>query len=163
MRYPLFLALPLALCACSASRDTYPSLLPRPVESRDMGDVLRADPVPPPDAALDSRIADQALAAERIATRFRALALEAESRVAIARGVAPGSETWLAAHMTLADLNRTRGETVAILTALEQTAAARLQAGTPAYPALDAAIATLSRAAADQSAKVQALEDALAG
>jgi hypothetical protein len=102
-------------------------------------------------------------AAETIATRFRSLAMEAESRVAVARGVAPGSDSWLAAQTALADLNRARGETVEIVTALEETAAARLQAGTPAYPALDAAIASLSRAAAEQAEKVQALEDALAG
>ena len=117
MRYPLFLALPLALCACSASGDGYPSLLPRPIESR----------------------------------------------VAIARGVPAGSDSWLAAQTALAELNSTRGETVEIVTSLEETAAARLQAGTPAYPALDAAIASLSRAAAEQADKVQALEDALAG
>jgi hypothetical protein len=163
MRYLALLALPLALSACSTTGDGYPSLLPRPIESRDAGEVVRPDPVATPDAALDSRVAAQLAAADRIAIRFRSLAMEAESRVAVARGVAPGSDSWLAAQVALADLARTRGETVQIVTSLEETAAARLQAGTPAYPALDAAIATLSRNAAQQAEKVQALEDALAG
>lgn len=161
MRHPALLALPIALSACSTTGDGYPSLLPRPIESRDAGEVVRPDPVVTPDAALDSRIAEQLAAAERIATRFRSLAMETESRVAVARGVAVGSDSWLAAQTALADLNRARGETVEIVTALEQTAAARLQDGTPAYPALDSAIATLSRTAAEQAQKVQALEDAL--
>jgi hypothetical protein len=163
MRYLALLALPLALSACSTAGDGYPSLLPRPIESRDAGEVVRPDAVATPDATLDSRIAEQLAAAERIATRFRSLAMETESRVAVARGVPPGSDSWLAAQTALADLNRTRGETVEIVTALEESAAARLQAGTPAYPALDAAIATLSRAATEQAETVQALEDALAG
>lgn len=162
MRHPALLALPIALSACSTTGDGYPSLLPRPIESRDAGEVVRPDPVATPDAALDSRVAAQLAAAEKIATRFRSQAQETESRVAIARGVPAGSDSWLAAQTALADLNRTRGETVEIVTALEETAAARLQAGTPAYPALDAAIASLSRAAAEQAEKVQALEDALA-
>lgn len=163
MRHLALLALPVALSACSTTGDGYPSLLPRPIESRDEGEVVRPDPVATPDAALDSRLAEQLAAAEKIAIRFRSLAMETESRVAVARGVEPGSDNWLAAQVALADLNRARGETVEIVTSLEETAAERLRAGTPAYPALDAAIATLSRTAAEQAEKVQALEDALAG
>ncbi len=163
MRHPVFLALPLALCACSTTGDGYPSLLPRPIESRNEGEVVRPDPVATPDAALEARVAEQVAAAATIATRFASLAMETEARVAVARGVEPGSESWLAAQVALADLNRARGETVEIVTALEETAAERLKAGTPAYPALDAAIANLSRTAAEQTEKVQALEDALAG
>jgi hypothetical protein len=161
MRHPALLALPLALSACSTTGDGYPSLLPRPIESRDAGEVIRPDVIATPDAVLDSRIAERVAAAEKIATRFRALALETESRVAVARGVAPGTDSWLAAQVALADLNRARGETVEIVTALEETAAERIKAGAPPYPALDAAIATLSTAAAEQAQKVQALEDAL--
>ncbi|MCR5872441.1 hypothetical protein LRS12_18060 [Sphingomonas sp. J344] len=134
MRHLVFLALPLALCACSTVSDGYPSLLPRPIESRDAGEVVRPDPVVTPDAALESRITEQVAAADRIATRFRSLAMETESRVAIARGVAPGGESWVAAQVALADLNGVRGETVAIVTSLEATAAERLSAGTPPIP-----------------------------
>jgi hypothetical protein len=163
MRHPILLALPLALCACSTTGDGYPSLLPRPIESRDEGEVERPDPVATPDAALDSRITEQVAAAEKIATRFRSLAMETESKVAVARGVPPGSDSWIAAQVALADLNRARGEMVEIVTRLEETAAERLRAGTAPYPALDSALASLSRTAAEQAEKVRALEDALAG
>lgn len=161
MRYLLFLAAPLGLCACSTAGDGYPSLLPRPIEQRPDRDPVRPDPVATPDSALDSRIAAQRTAAEAIATRFRSQAMETESRVAIARGVAIGSESWIAAQVALADLNRTRGELVAILTDLESVAAARFQAGDARYPALDSAIATLSTRAAEQAEQVRALEAAL--
>lgn len=163
MRHLVFLALPVALSACSTAGDGYPSLLPRPIESRAEGEVMRPDPVATPDAALDMRVSEQVAAAEKIATRFRSLALETESRIAVARGVEPGSESWVAAQVALADLNRAHGEMVDIVTTLEEVAAERLRAGAPGYPALDAAIAALSRTAAEQAEKVQALEDALAG
>ncbi len=161
MRHLVFLALPLTLCACSTVGDGYPSLLPRPIESRGAGEVVRPDPVVTPDAALDSRVADQVAAADRIAMRFRSLAMETESRVAVARGVAPGGESWIAAQVSLAELNRVRGEIVAIVTSLEETASERARAGTPAYPALDTAIARLADIVAEQAEKAQALEDAL--
>lgn len=161
MRKPLLLALLPALSACSADGDRYPSLLPRPIESRSDAEPVRPDPVATPDAALDARIAAQLAAAERIATRFRALASEAEAKVAIARGTAPGNDRWIAAQLALADLNAARDESVAIVTHLEATATTRLQAGEAPYPALDAAIARTGTLAQDQADRVAALDAAL--
>lgn len=158
------LVLPLGtLAACTAENDGYPSLLPRPIESRDESEPVRPDPVVVPDAALDARIVQKREAAAAATRRFQAAAITAETRVAIARGMAEGSELWVAAQSALAELDAIRGETVELVTELEQDAAARAQAGTPAYPALDAAIAEIGELANSQAERARALEDALAG
>lgn len=167
MRCPLsFSAAALCACllaACTVENDGYPSLLPRPIETRDPAEPSRPDPVATPDAALDARIAEKRAAAAAAAKRFREAAIAAESRIAVARGVAVGSEAWIAAQTALADLDTIRGEMVEIVTDLEREAIARAQAGTPAYPALDAAIAEIGGMADRQSQRAKALEDALAG
>lgn len=151
------------LAACTATDAGYPSLLPRPIESRDEGEPVRPDPVAAPDSALDARIAQRLAKATEAAKRFQAAAATAESRVAVARGVATGSEAWVAAQMALADLDAIRGETVELVTELEQEASARAQAGTPAYPALNDAIDEIAAHALAQAKRVQVLGGALAG
>lgn len=158
------LTLPMGLlAACTTPDGGYPSLLPRPIENRDDAEPVRPDPVATPDAALDARIAQKRTAAADAAKRFQAAAITAESRVAVARGVPAGSESWVAAQTALADLDAIRGDTVELVTELEQEASARAQAGTPAYPALNAAIAEIGGLATTQAARSKALEDALAG
>lgn len=154
---------PTALTGCTVANDGYPSLLPRPIESRDDAEPVRPDPVAVPDAALDARIAERRTAAAAAAKRFQDAAAAAESRVAVARGVAVGSESWIAAQTALAELDSIRGETVQLVSDLEEEAAKRAQAGTPAYPALDAAIAEIGGMATHQAERSKALEDALAG
>ena len=167
MRRPFFLSalvMPMGmLAACTTPNGEYPSLLPRPIESRDDAEPVRPDPVAAPDAALDSRIAQKRSAAADAAKRFQAAAGAAESRVAVARGVPAGSEAWVAAQTALADLDAIRSETVELVTDLEEIASARAQAGTAAYPALDAAIDAIGRQALTQAERSKALEDALAG
>lgn len=167
MRRPFFLAaltLPIGmLAACTTPDGGYPSLLPRPIESRDDAEPVRPDPVATPDSALDARIGQKREAAAVAAKRFQAAAVTAESRVAVARGVAAGSEAWVAAQTALADLDAIRGETVQLVSDLEEVASARAQAGSPAYPALDAAITEIGGLAAAQSERSKKLEDALAG
>lgn len=152
----------LPLAACTVQNDGYPSLLPRPIESRDDLEPARPDPVVTPDPALDARISQRREAAAAAAKRFQAAAVTAEARVAVARGVPAGSEAWVAAHAALADLDTIRGETVELVTDLEQEAIARAQAGTPAYPALDAAIEEIGSMATSQAERAQMLEAALA-
>jgi len=167
MRRPIFLtalALPIGLlAACTTPDGGYPSLLPRPIESRDDAEPVRPDPVATPDSSLDARIAQRREAAAAATKRFQAAAITAESRVAVARGVAAGSEAWVAAQTALADLDAIRGETVQLVTDLEQEASARALAGTPAYPALNAAIDEIARQALTQADRTKALEAALAG
>lgn len=163
---PALAALVLAtvpLAGCTVANDGYPSLLPRPIESRDEAEPVRPDPVATPDAALDTRIAEKRAAAAAGAKRFQEAAITAESRVAVARGVPAGSEAWVAAQSALADLDAIRGEMVELVTDLEEEAMKRAQAGTPAYPALDAAIAEIGGMATSQAERARALENALSG
>ncbi|PKP91796.1 MAG: hypothetical protein CVT77_10960 [Alphaproteobacteria bacterium HGW-Alphaproteobacteria-16] len=156
------LALPL-LAACVGADSGYPSLLPREIEGRDMAEPVRPDPVATPDAELDSQIAAQRTAAAEIARSFQAAAIDAETRVAIARGVAPGSESWIAAHTALSELDVIRGDMVGVVTVLEELAISRAQEGAVAYPALDAAITDLGAQAQAQGQRITDLETALAG
>ncbi|WP_423602344.1 hypothetical protein [Sphingomonas sp. MS122] len=151
------------LTACTVENDGYPSLLPRPIESRDDAEPVRPDPVAVPDAALDARIAQKREAAAAAAKRFQEAAIRAESRVAVARGVAEGSEAWVAAQTALAELDSIRGETVQLVSDLEEEASQRAQAGTTAYPPLDAAIAEIGGMATSQAERSTALENALGG
>lgn len=167
MRRTIFftaLAIPMGLlAACTTTDGGYPSLLPRPIESRDDAEPVRPDPVALPDSKLDARIAQKREAAASAAKRFQAADAIAESRVAVARGVPMGSEAWVAAQTALADLDAIRGETVQLVTDLEDEASARAQAGTPAYPALNAAIDAIARQALAQADRTRTLEGALAG
>lgn len=151
------------LAACTATDAGYPSLLPRPIESRDDSEPVRPDPVAAPDSALDARIAQTRAKAAEAAKRFQTVAATAESRVAVARGVAMGNEAWVGAQIALADLDAIRGETVELVTELEQEASARAQAGMPAYPALNHAIDEIAAHALAQAERVKMLEGALAG
>lgn len=163
MRRILPLVLLGTLGACTTPGGDYPSLLPRAIESRDPAEPVRPDPVATPDAALDRQIAERRAAAATAAERFRSLAAEAESRVAVARGLPMGSDPWIRAQSALAELAPIRGETAQIVAALEEVAVARATAGEPGYPALDAAIAELGAVAQTQGDRVAALEDAIGG
>ncbi len=163
MRTLISLSALVLLTACVDVDKGYPSLLPRPIESRDDAEPVRPDPVATPDAALDSRVAAQRAAADAVAKRFHAAAIDAESRIAVARGVAEGSESWLAAQTALAELDLIRSEAREILTALEEIASARAQAGDPSYPALDTAISEVGATVTTQDTRAKALEAALAG
>lgn len=153
-------ALPI-LAACAAADRGYPSLLPRPIESRGDAEPVRPEAVATPDAALDQRIAEQRALADVAAERFQSAARDAEARVALARGTTAGSEPWIRAQAALADLAPIRGETAQIVSGLEEMAIARATGGEPNYPALDAAIAAIGAIAQEQGNRVAALEDAL--
>jgi hypothetical protein len=163
MRRLLSFAALTCLAACTVADDSYPSLLPRPIESRSDAEPLRPDIVAAPDPALDARIAEQRAAGEAASRRFNVAAVEAETRVAVARGLAVGSEPWIRAQTALADLDPIRGELAGIVAGLEEIAIARASAGEPAYPALDAAIAELGAISEAQGNRLAALEDAIAG
>jgi hypothetical protein len=166
MRSPLPAALPallLALAGCTQSPDAYPSLLPRPIESQSFVEPERPAVVAAPDAALDARIAKATAGLQTGSQRFATAAQVAEAKVAVARGVAEGSDAWLEAQTAISDLETLRAPTLAMLAALETMAGERGQAGQPAYPALDSAVAAANAMATAQGDRIHALEAALAG
>ena len=166
MRSPLPAMLPalsLALAGCTQSPDAYPSLLPRPIESQSLAEPERPAAVARPDATLDARIAEATATLQTGNQRFAAAAQEAEAKVAVARGVAEGSEAWLDAQTALSNLESLRAPILTTLAALETLASERGQAGQPAYPALDSAVAAADAMATAQGDRIGALEAALAG
>lgn len=153
----------LALTACLANDKRYPSLLPRPIESQSIAEPNRPVPVAEPDPALDKRIAQLTAGLDAAQSAFVAAAQNAEAAVAVARGVPQGSEAWLNAQAAIGEAEAKRAPAVAALADLERLAIDRGEAGKPPYPALDTAIALADTLAQEQSARLAALDAALAG
>lgn len=164
MRSPHFAAFcVLALTGCTQDSTTYPSLLPRPIETQSLAEPERPPVVATPDAALDARIARGTATLQSGNQRFVKAAQEAEAKVAVARGVREGSEAWLDAQTALSTLESLRAPTLATLAELEAIATERGTAGKPSYPALDAAVIAADTMATTQADRIGALEAALAG
>ena len=160
---PLTLLALAALAGCTQSPGAYPSLLPRPIETQSLDEPQRPDPVATPDPALDKRVAEITASLAANNQRFIAAAQDTEAKVAVARGVPEGSEAWLDAQTALSTLGAVRAPTLTALSELESLAIERGQAGLPAYPALDSAIAAADAMSTAQSDRIGALEAALAG
>ena len=162
MRHLKLLALLPALAAgCTAVPSRSPSLLPRAIESRSTAEIELPVPVAAPDATLDARIATLTGQVDKALAGFATAARTAEARVALARGMAKGSEAWVAAQTAMADLDQTRGAIIGAVADLERLAIDRAQAGQPPYPALDAALTDAEVRAAAQEARIALLETAL--
>ena len=162
MRRPALLTL-VALAGCTETPNRYPSLLPRPIESQSTAEPDRPVPQATPDATLDSRIAAITAALDEGNRRFAAAAQDAEAKVAVARGVAEGSERWLDAHTALSGLESLRTPTLDVLADLDRLVLERGQADQPPYPALVEASERAQRFATEQGDRIAALEAALAG
>jgi hypothetical protein len=162
MRSLLLFAL-IALAGCTQSPDSYPSLLPRPIEAQSFAEPERPVPVATPDAKLDARIAEVTASLAAGNQRFATAAQEAEAKVAVARGVPEGSEAWLDAQAALSTLESLRAPTLIALADLEGIVIERGKAGQPPYPALESAVAATDAMANAQADRIGALEAALAG
>lgn len=155
-RSPLLAALVLSACGTTAD---YPSLLPRAGERLGFAEPAAA-PVPPaaPDPALDLRIAQARRRLGESVAAFDAAAAGADRRVNAARGAAVGSEAWLDAQVTLAELDSLRSTTLEVATELDAEATARAMSLAPDYPALDAAIVEARQASEAQTARIDTLQ-----
>lgn len=162
MRFILLLSLT-ALAGCTQPGARYPSLLPRPIEQTSLAEPERPVPVATPDAALDKKIAEIRADLDAGSKSFAAGAQDAEAKIAVARGTAPGSEPWLDAQVAMGGLAELRRPAVAALAELEEMATQRGVDGLVPYPALDAAAADAAKAADSQQARIDSLEAALGG
>jgi hypothetical protein len=119
--FTLFTAL--ALTACAADKESYPSLAVRPAErvSGTLQPVAPAPPPPsPPSAEALGRIAQLRADAADADRRFQAAAQAAQAPVNAARGTAAGGERWAVAEVALSDAVARHNETLAALAALDQ-------------------------------------------
>ncbi|WP_156363737.1 hypothetical protein [Sphingomonas sp. Leaf357] len=130
----------LAVGGCVEKRSaTYPSLLPRPIESRSDAEPVATVPVVEPDPALDTVVAKSLAAVETNKKDFAIAATRAESAAKVAKGDRVGGERWIEAQTALAELDIIHAQALSVVTDLEQAAIARAADGKPAYPSLDSA------------------------
>jgi hypothetical protein len=130
--------LPAALSACADDTRSYPSLLPRPIESRDTAEPVRTPPPVVADPALDASIARLTKTLADVASGWTGASRATAAKVAAARGKPAGSDAWLDAQTALAELDQYRAQTLAALGSVEDQAIARAADGQQPYPALDA-------------------------
>ena len=147
------------LSGCAQPEGGFPSLSPRPIETRD-----EAEPVAPVatatvDATLEAAIATQSGELADAGRVFVAAA--ARARTALQRGQVVGSEDWLTAQAAINPLSDARNRTVAAQAELEQLAIARAGAGLPAYPALEDALERAGQQADAQTATLDEIRAAL--
>ena len=155
-----FLALLIVLAAtgCAQATDKYPSLALRPIESRPDAETVTPETAATPDAALDAQLAatDTQLGTTRAA--FDTMAEKAKTAAQSPAAQATGSDQWLAAQSALAAIDGLRGDTLGIVSDLEQMVTGRGEAGQPPYPALDALHAKAQEQLDVETAKVEALK-----
>lgn len=158
-RLAALFALLVLLAACATQDARYPSLAKRAAESQGFAEPEAPPPAPlVADPALDARIATANTALADTTKRFDLAASRTEALARAARGDAAGSDRWLDAQTALADLDAIRADTSAALTNLEEMASARAQALLPAYPTLDAAIASNQTRAQTQADRITAIQ-----
>lgn len=150
------------IMGCTAP-SSYPSLLPRPAESQNLEEPVVAAPAPSaPNPAVDVKIADAMRLLEERTAAFGAATARAERLVAAARGAAAGSETWLDAHVALAELDTLRSATAAIAITLDDLVSERALSPAPEYLPLTEAADRVSAAVDSQATRIATLQSRLA-
>jgi hypothetical protein len=140
----------------------YPSLLPRPIESRS-----NAEPAPPPvaaatpDAPTDAKLAAMRTTLADAAAGFATAAEHADQAAQAAKGQPAGSEAWITAETALAELDGYRATTSATLTDVEEMAIERATAQLPEYPAIEALRSAAAAQLAAQSTRIAAIQAVL--
>jgi hypothetical protein len=149
----------LASAGCVQERaKTYPSLLPRTIESRSDAEPVAVAPVVEADPALDQVIATSLKTVETARKDFAIGATRAESTTRVAKGDAVGGDRWIEAQTALAELDIIHAQSLSIVTDLEQAALARAADGKPPYPALDSAHAVAQAELEAETATVARLQ-----
>ena len=151
------------LSGCASAGDgRFPSLAKRPVEDMNLTrapDPVMPPPVPPADAALESRIAALRAQVASGEGKFRSELARAQARVAAASGAAPASEAWMEAQMAISAVEAARRPSVEGLASLDQLQITRQKDGLRAgADELDAAITAARATVAGQSATLTALK-----
>lgn len=155
----LTISLPfLGLSACTEAPGAYPSLAHRPIESRPDSEPETPAVAPPPDAALDARIARLSADVDASHQAFVAVAGKAEAAARRPGAQLVGSDAWVGATAALAELDTHKSDTQSAASELEQAMTDRGAAGLPPYPALDAAYARAQQLADADTARVAAIK-----
>ena len=157
------LVLVASLGGCAQPTGEFPSLLPRAVEGQSLAEPERPVAVAAKDPSLDAKISAIVNSLDGAEKRFTTAAREAEVKVAVARGVAVGSDRWLDAQVALGALDSLRAPIATAQADLEQLIIERGAAGQPPYQALRSAADRADALSASQGKRIAALEAALGG
>jgi len=145
-------------CAPMPDRDRFPSLLPRPIESR--SDAVQTPPpsVATPDPALDARLIELRGALDDAGRAFDTGYIRADRLANAARGSSAGSDAWLDAQIALAELDVLRTDTRLRIADLEQLTIDRALELAPDYPTLTALIEAAKAQEAEQDKRIASVE-----
>ncbi len=149
-------------CAPMPDSGRFPSLLPRPIESRSDAVAVPPAPVATPDAALDARLAELERAIEDATRAFDAGFARADRLANTAQGVRAGGDAWLDAQVALAELDVLRTDTRLSIADLEQLAADRALELEAEYPALTRLISAAKAQEVRQNERIASVEARLA-
>ena len=158
MKRLVVLLIALSAAGCAQSTDKYPSLALRPIETRPDEEVVTPAPIATPDAALDAQIAAMAAKLAGIDRDFTAGSAKADAAARAGGALTTGSDQWLAAQVSLADIDGLRGDTLGAIADLEQMVTDRGVAGQPPYPALDALYAKAQDQLSGEVARIAAIK-----
>lgn len=149
-------------CAPMPDSSRFPSLLPRPIESR--SDAVETPPpaVATPDPTLDARLVELRRALDDAGRAFDTGYARADRLANAARGSRAGSDAWLDAQIALAELDVLRTDTRLRIADLEQLEADRALELAPEYPTLTALVATAKAQEARQNERIASVEARLA-
>jgi hypothetical protein len=152
------LALLIGGCA-TPDTSRYPSLLPRPIESRsDLEPVVPPPTLAQPDPATEARLAAFRTTLADTEKAFAPAADRTEAAARLAQGDAVGGEKWIAAQVMLAELDGYRATLSGTVTDIEQLAIDRAAAAEPDYPGL-AALRDAVQAGLDaETARIDAIQ-----
>ena len=149
-------------CAPMPDSSRFPSLLPRPIESRSDAVVVPPAPVATPDAALDARLAELERTLGDATRAFDAAFARVDRLANAARGVRAGGDAWLDAQIALAELDVLRTDTRLSIADLEQLAAERALELEAEYPALTRLLETAKAQETRQNERIALVEARLA-
>jgi len=160
MLKPIALLAVLSLAACTTPGQ-YPSLAQRPIETRS-DDVVAPPPAPlVADPVLDQKIATATAALAGNDAAFTAGTAKAQAAIKVPGAQAIGSDPWVGAQAAIADLGVLRGDTLGLMTDLEQMSSDRDASGQPPYPSLNAAYAKAKAQLDAQDKTLAAIKAAL--
>jgi hypothetical protein len=147
------------LTACAADEGMFPSLERRPYENNDP---IAAPEVPPPapvslPAGLAKRVDALNVRHRAAEAAFAADLPPVRSIASKAAGSAPGSETWVNAHLQLSRLDKARADSVSVVREFDSLIAEQADGDTDFVPLLTDAQKPIAEAVAAQNAEIERL------
>jgi len=140
IRYAALVPALLLMGCAEYAKGRFPSLQPRPIESRSDAEPVVETPAAAPDPTLDAKAAEAKTKIAATHAGFATAAARATSAAAAAKGDGAGGERWIAAQSALADLDVYRADSSTLLTDLQEASLQRAAGGQPPYPALEDAV-----------------------